>query len=72
MHLAVNTFGYDTIDREIYHWKKRNLTGATHIAMNGIFMHLGVSCYPLNNAKKLKKATEKITNYFIIILLVFL
>jgi len=44
--------------------KKRNLTGATHIAMNGVFMQLGVSFYPLNNAKKLKKATEKIMNYF--------
>jgi len=32
--------------------------------MNGIFMHFGVSFYPLNNAKKLKKATEKIMNYF--------
>jgi len=27
-------------------------------------MHLGVSFYPLNNAKKLKKATEKIMNHF--------
>ena len=28
------------------------------------FLHTGISFYPLNNAKKLKKMTEKIKNYF--------
>jgi len=27
-------------------------------------MHLDISFYPSNNAKKLKKVTEKIMNYF--------
>jgi len=58
MRLAVN------IDREIYHRKSETLTGATDIATNKIYIHLGKSFYPSNNAKKLKKVTEKIMNYF--------
>jgi len=52
------------IDREIYHRKSEKLTGATDIAKNKIFIHLGISFYPSNNAKKLKKVTEKMIDYF--------
>jgi len=51
------------IDQEIYHRNSETLTGATGIATNKEFIHLRVSFYPSNNAKKLKKVTEKITNY---------
>jgi len=52
------------INRKIYHQKSETLTGAIHIATNKIFIHLGIYFYPLNDAKKLKKVTEKIMNYF--------
>jgi len=50
------------IDREIYHRESETFTGATPIGTNNKdFKHssIPVSFYPLNNAKKLKKMTEK-------------
>jgi len=51
-------------NQETQHRKSETLTGATHIATNKIFIPFGISFYPPNNAKNLKKVTEKIMNYF--------